>query len=130
VSALLACIDEDQDELCGMEVQHKEKQLVEKQLRPRYGDAWRKHHGEAKYQPLTHQVGGFCGYFGRTVNSQQFYQEEIANCEEAIDRARNDIFTSGIANSFFVIFDSQVGSCLSLYVLYNAFLWFCMLGDL
>jgi hypothetical protein len=57
--------------------------------------------------PLTHRLG-FCGIMGETVVSREYYTRLIHECEQAIDDARHAIFHGAVANSFFVIFDSQV----------------------
>lgn len=88
-------------------MQHREERAAERQLRPRYGDAWRTHRREADVAPLTHRTG-FCGCVGERVASRQHYLDAIERCEASIDKARHDTINGAIANSFFVIFDSQV----------------------
>jgi Cytosolic domain of 10TM putative phosphate transporter len=75
-----------------LDVQHREKSLREK-------------HGD-KFTPLTHRTG-WCGICGARVESRRHYLAEIRRCESQIDEERHKTFNTAVANSFFVIFDSQ-----------------------
>jgi Cytosolic domain of 10TM putative phosphate transporter len=75
-----------------LNVQHREKLLREK-------------HGDM-FAPLTHRTG-WRGVWGPRVESRRHYLAEIWRCEAQIDEERHRTFNTSVANSFFVIFDSQ-----------------------
>ena len=64
--------------------------------------------GGKPFEPVMLRIGGRFGCGGKVKNAREHFEHEIKLCEGEIDTQREKVYNEDVAQSFFVIFNSQV----------------------